>query len=71
MDSPERAPDALPALEGDALGVSREACVSLEDRTPTREPPLDDEAANNALHVKEIGGLSLMARRPSLAFSGA
>ena len=46
MDSPERAPGALPALEGDALGVSREACASLEDRALVKELPLEEEATN-------------------------
>ena len=31
MDSPERAFDALPALEGAAQDASKEACASLED----------------------------------------
>ena len=45
MDSPKQAPGALPALEGDARGASREAYVSLEDRAPAEEPPLDDEVS--------------------------
>ena len=47
---------ALLALEGDALGVSLKACASLEDQASTGEPPLDNEAANKALHAKEVGG---------------
>ena len=51
VDSPKRALSALQALEGHALGVSQEACASLEDRAPTGEPSLDDEA----LHAEEVG----------------
>ena len=52
MDSPERASDALLALEGDARGASREACASLEDRDSTGELSLDDEVSNEALPVE-------------------
>ena len=56
VDSPERALGVLPALEGDAYDASRETCASLEDGAPVGEPPLDDEAANEALLAEEMGG---------------
>ena len=71
IDSLERALGALPALEGNARGASREACASLEDRALVKEPPLDDEVANEALHVDEVGGPLPRARWPSLALSKA
>ena len=67
----KRALSALPALEGDAIGVSLEACASLEDQAPTGETPLDDEATNDALHVEEVGGPPPRSRRHSLALFGA
>ena len=66
LDAPKRAPGALPTLEGDALGVSREACALLEDRALVKEPPLNDE-----LHAEELGGPPPRATRPSLALFGA
>ena len=66
VDSPERALDALPTVEGDALRVSREACASLEDQAPTGKPPLEDKAANEALHVEEVGSPPPRVRQPSL-----
>ena len=56
VDSPKQAPDALPDMESDARATSREACASLEDGAPAREPPLDDEVANEALPIEEAGG---------------
>ena len=61
LDALEQAPGALPTLEGDALGVSWEACALLEDRALVRETPLDDE-----LHGEEVGGPSPRATPPSL-----
>ena len=71
MDSPKRAPSALSALEADAWGASRESCALLEDQAPVREPLLDDEVVNEALHVEEVGGLPPRARWPSLVISKA
>ena len=71
VDSPERAPRALPALEGDIRDVSFEACTSLEDGASAREHPLDGEVAKEALPVKEAGGPPPRARRPSLVLSRA
>ena len=48
LDSPQRAFDALPALEGDAQNSSREACASLEDGIPAEEPPSADKVVGEA-----------------------
>ena len=71
VDSLERAPNVLLALEGDARGASREACASLENGAPTRELPLADEVTNEALPIEKAGGLSPKARWPSLSLFGA
>ena len=42
VDSPERASDALPALEGAAQEAHREACASLENGVLTGGPPNAD-----------------------------
>ena len=52
MDSPELPLGALSALEGDTRGASLEACALLKDGAP-----LDDEVANEALLIEEVGGL--------------
>ena len=54
VDSLERASDVLLALEGDARGSSQEACASLEDGAPAREPPLV-EVTNEAFLTEEAG----------------
>ena len=56
MDSPEQVLGALPALEDDAQGASRETYASLEDGAPSRELPLEDEVANEALPTEEASG---------------
>ena len=48
VDSPERASDALSALEGAARDVSQEACASLEDRVPTGGPRNVDRVMREA-----------------------
>ena len=48
MDSPERALDALPTLEGATQDASKEACASLEDGAPTGGPPNADQAVSEA-----------------------
>ena len=39
MDSPERTPDDVLALEGSAQGVLKEASTTLEDRAPIGGSP--------------------------------
>ena len=48
VDSPERAPNALLALEGAAQDYSKESCASLEDRALVRGPPNIDQAVSEA-----------------------
>ena len=67
MDSLEQAPGALSTLEGSARGASLEACASLEDGAPVREPPLDDEVVTEVVPLGEAGGPSPRARHLSLA----
>ena len=43
----------------------------MKDQTLVREPPLDDEVTNEALPIKEVGGLPPKVKRPSLALFGA
>ena len=71
VDSLERAPSALLALEGDARGASPEACALLEDGAPSEEPPLDDEIENEALPAEEAGCPPPRTSRHSFTLSGA
>ena len=48
VDSLERAPDALLALEGTSHNASREACASLEDGVLTERPPNADGVMGEA-----------------------
>ena len=66
MDSPERASDALPALEG----VDQDACASLKDGAPTRGPSNADQGAREAPSAERAIGSPLRARQSSLATSG-
>ena len=52
VDSPKRAPDALPALERAAQDASREACASLEEGAPTRGPSNVDQAVSETFAVE-------------------
>ena len=71
VDSPERTPSALLALEGDARGTSWEACASLENGALAGKPPLADKIAKEALLAEEAGGPPPRAKQPSLALSEA
>ena len=61
MDSPERAFDALPTLEGAAQDASLDACASLEDGAPTKGPPNVDKVVGEAL-LETVVGPSLSAK---------
>ena len=71
MDSPKRAPRVPPALEGDALGASREAYAFLEDGAPSGELAFDGEVANEALPIEEAGIPQPRASQHSLKLSRA
>ena len=66
-DSPERASNALPALEGTAQDASREAYASLEDRALAGGPPNAYQVVSEAPSTETIVFPSLLARRSSLA----
>ena len=55
VDSPNRAPGSLSAVEVDAQGASQETCALLEDRAPAGEPPLANEVTREAFPTKEVG----------------
>ena len=67
VDSPDRAPGALPAMEGDAQGASRETCTLKEDGALARDPPLSEEVTREVLPIEEASDPPPRARRPSLA----
>ena len=71
MDSPERASDALPALEGATQDASRETCASLEDGASVGRPSNANQVVSEAPSTKIVVGPSLLARRSSLATSSA
>ena len=61
MDSPERASEAIPALEGVAQEASREAGKALEDGVPARGPFAVDRVVREAPSEIDVG-LSFLAR---------
>ena len=61
-NSPKKAFDALPALEGAAQDASKEACASLEDGTPAERPPSADKVVGEAPSAKIVIGPSLLAK---------
>ena len=67
MDSPERASNALPALEGAAQDASREAYASQEDGALAEGPPNTYQVVSEAPSTETIVGPPLQARRSSLA----
>ena len=67
MDSPERASNALPTLEGVAQDTSREDCASLEDGAQVGGPPNADQVVSEASSAETTVGSPLQARRSSLA----
>ena len=69
LDSLEQASDALPALEGAAQGIPREACASLEDGAPVGGPPNVDQVVSEAPFAETVFGPSLLAKQSSLATS--
>ena len=48
MDSPERASDALSALEGATQDASKKACALLEDEAQAEGPPNANQAVSEA-----------------------
>ena len=52
MDSPGRAFDALPMLEGTGQDASKEACALLEDGAQTGGPPNADQVISEAPTTK-------------------
>ena len=61
MDSPKRAFDALPALEGASYDASKEACASLEDGVSVRGPSNVDGVVGEAPSKIAVGP-SFLAR---------
>ena len=55
MDSPERAPDVMPALDGVSRDASKEACASLENGVPARRPPNAARVEREALSDIVVG----------------
>ena len=51
-DSPKRASNALPALEGVTQDASKESYASLEDVAPTGGPPSIDNVVGDALSTE-------------------
>ena len=71
VDSLERAPSVLPALEGDARGASQEVCLLLANGSIVGEPPLNGEVVNEALPVEEVDGPPPRASQHSFLLSRA
>ena len=71
MDSPERASDALCALEGAAQDDSKESCASLENGDLTEGPPNADQDVIEAPSAETTFGQPLQVRRSSLAIPNA
>ena len=67
VDSPDRAPGALSAMDGDAQGASRETCTLKEDGALAGDPPLFEEVIRELLPIEEAGDSPPRAKRPSLA----
>ena len=61
MDSVERAPDALPTLEGASQDAPREAYAPLEDGVPTGGAPNSEEVVGEA-PSKIVVGPSFLTR---------
>ena len=70
VDSPERALDTLPALEGAAQGVPGEACASLEDEISVEGLPSADNIVGEAPFVETIVVPLLFARQFNLTIGG-
>ena len=70
MDSPERASDALSALEGATQDASREALAPLEDGIPAGGPPSVGNIVGEAPFTETAVGPLLSARHFNLAIRG-
>ena len=70
VNSPEKAPDALPTLEGATQDAFKEACASLENEAPVERPPNIDKDVREALTAETTIGPLLQARRFSLTIPG-
>ena len=71
LDSPERASDALPALEDATQDASKEACASLKDGIPARGLPSADKVVAEAPSVETTVGHPLPAKRSDLIIGGS
>ena len=66
VNSPKRASNVLPALEGATQDASREACASLEDGAPAEGLPNIDRAVSEAPTTKTTISPPLQTRRPKV-----
>ena len=66
VNSPKRASNVLPALEGATQDASREACASLEDGAPAGGLPNVDRAVSEAPTTKTTISPPLQTRRPKV-----